>query len=152
MAPKIRTFYVKVCDLNRKNVVVCTEHILNVAKIKTVTSCAGKHMTSLSFLTLVLPSRWVIFKTFFHAVNIAIEQQYCYTVRPQLRSDRHKHGGSIDCFLNDNIWHLHSLSTDRFFKVGQIRVSERLWSCIFRNCSQLGLKMYIFLTVEFILL
>ena len=29
--------------------------------------------------------------------------------------------------------------------------SRRLWSCIFRNRSQLGLKMYIFLTLEFIL-
>ena len=30
--------------------------------------------------------------------------------------------------------------------------SRRLWSCIFRNRSQLGLKMYIFLTLKFTLL
>ena len=55
----------------------------------TVTSCAGKHMTSRSFFTLVLPSRWLIFRNCFHAVNIAIkQQQYCNTVRPQLNSDR----------------------------------------------------------------
>ena len=55
----------------------------------TVTSCAGKHMTSRLFLILVLPSRWLIFRNFFHAVNIAIkQQQYCNKVRPQLSSDR----------------------------------------------------------------
>ena len=56
---KISTFYIKVFDLNRQNVVVwcyekCSEHILNIAKIMTATSCAGKHMTSRSFFTLVL--------------------------------------------------------------------------------------------------
>ena len=30
--------------------------------------------------------------------------------------------------------------------------SRRPWSCIFRNWSRLGLKMYIFLTLEFTLL
>ena len=30
--------------------------------------------------------------------------------------------------------------------------SQRLWSCIFRNWSLLGLKMYIFLTLDFTLL
>ena len=55
----------------------------------TVTSCAGKHVTSRSIFTLVLPSRWLIFRNCFHAVNIAIkQQQYCNTVRPQLSSDR----------------------------------------------------------------
>ena len=27
--------------------------------------------------------------------------------------------------ITENIWHFHSLSTDRFFKVRQIRVSEK---------------------------
>ena len=61
-------------------------HILNIAKMMPVTSYPGKHMTSLSFLTLVLPFRWLIFINVFHAVNIAIkQQQYCNTIRPQLR-------------------------------------------------------------------
>ena len=30
--------------------------------------------------------------------------------------------------------------------------SQRPWSCIFRNWSRLGLKMYIFLTLKFTLL
>ena len=55
----------------------------------TVTSCADKHMTSWSFLTLVLPFRWLIFRNFFQAVNTVIkQQQYCNTVQPQLNSER----------------------------------------------------------------
>ena len=48
----------------------------------------SKHMTSRLFLTLVIPFRWLIFRNIFHAVHIAIKQQYCKTVRPQLSSDR----------------------------------------------------------------
>ena len=63
--------------------------ILNVVKITAVTSCAGKHMTSLSLFTLLQPFRWLTFMNVFHAVNIAIKKrQYCNTVRPQLNSGR----------------------------------------------------------------
>ena len=49
----------------------------------------GEHMTSRSFLTLVLPFQQLIFTNFFHAVDIANQQQqYCNTVRPQLNLDR----------------------------------------------------------------
>ena len=75
----------------------------------TVTSCACKHMTSRSFLTLVLPSRWLIFRNCFNAVKIAIkQQQYCNTVRPQLNSDRFIHHMTSQTwrlkilFLNDS--------------------------------------------------
>ena len=90
---KISTFNIKLFDLNKQNVVVCCNKnycntFLNVAKMMTVTSCVGKHMTSLSFLTLVLPFRWLIFRNFFHEVNIAIkQQQWRNTVRPHLNSD-----------------------------------------------------------------
>ena len=55
----------------------------------TVTSYDDNHMTSWSFLVLVLSFRWLIFINGFHAVNITIKQQkYCDTVQPQLSSDR----------------------------------------------------------------
>ena len=59
--------------------------------LMTLTSCAGKYMTSLLFLllSLVLPFQRLIFRNVSPAVNIAIkQQQYCNTVQPQLNSDR----------------------------------------------------------------
>ena len=115
-----------------------------------VTSCTGKHMTSLSFLTLVLPFPWLIFRNFFHTVNnTAIkQQQYCNTVRRQLNSDRlTQHMTSQTwrlkrLFLNDSspLIRVMSICTTSNFYIQILWYYKRNYQCRLKLCNKMNLN------------